>query len=208
MSDNDQEQPVGMPDPSQWRGLLVTTLRTEDDPMGLETAVCASRGGDDVEEMAVLLRLRGYQPMRFATSTISAAMQAQLDQRIIAQLAGELQLPVEEAGQVVADLRRGRPAINDAATAPLTFRPIVAQRDMRAYVIVSYNGQQFAQWTVDDTLQFAQHVVQASVLAPMESDYTRYLVEKIGLDLPAASAAVHYLPDVSGETGETAGIQA
>jgi hypothetical protein len=73
-----------------------------------------------------------------------------------------------------AMLRRRRPAINPAHSAPLTFNPVVSVRDRAGKVFVYFDTNiPVWQWDPDEAIAHGHDVLTCVALAPLENEYVR-----------------------------------
>jgi hypothetical protein len=166
------------------RGIWVTSDLNPDGSASYLVTVSAT--GD------VALSLAADAAVRYVAAVFRAAVIAQHDAAVMAQLSA-LGLDKRTAGQAVVDMRQDREPVQDAATAPLRFEPIVSAFDGAPYVHVWAGKQAISQWTPDDCFQHASHVMEALAGVDLDSAYYRYLVGTINIDKALASAVVNDL---------------
>lgn len=139
------------------------------------------------------LSLQADKAVRYVAAVYRAAVIAQHDSAVIQQLSGRLGLDKSTAASTVVDLRQDREPVQNAATVPLRFEPIVSGSTLRPYVHVWAGKQHITQWTPEDCFQHASQVMQVLAGVDLDSAYCRYLTNKIGVDAATARAAVHDL---------------
>ncbi|MEV4122877.1 hypothetical protein [Micromonospora sp. NPDC049645] len=139
--------------------------------------------------------------LAYVATVYDAAARAEYDAAILRQLTSR-GLSREVVGEVIIkDLRPDRPPLNDAATAPLTFTPIVSEVSGHPFVHVHVHGrsarepQFLAQWKPASARQHAGHVLDALAVVDLDAGYLRALVGVIGIDAPRARAVVATLAD-------------
>lgn len=133
-----------------------------------------------------ILGLPGDAAIAYAIAVTRAAEAAAYEEAICAQLNGPLKGKMELIAVVIQDLRKDRPSIDAAATAPLGFEPFVTASSHEGAIYLSVNGQRVGQWTVDDARQHAAHVLQVYCGVDLDAAYRRHLVGV--LNLPSQTA--------------------
>lgn len=115
-------------------------------------------------------------PVAYGMAVLRACEYADHDAAVFAQLTKKLSLPERDAGGIVARLRDDRPAIQDAATAPLRFTPIIAARDHSPQILVHYgDGVELTQWTPADARGHALYVLQSTIVVETDTAYRRFM---------------------------------
>ncbi len=139
------------------------------------------------DDIAVTLNRR--RATAYATALLTAIGYAEYDAAVYRQL---VHLGIGEglAAQCIADLRADRPPINDFATAPLRFVPLVTAGKKEPALYLELNGDRIAQWTAADGRQHAGHVLEVSVGVDLDAAYYRFLRGTVGLDDGRARAVV------------------
>lgn len=184
--------------PADWASLNTTSWRVDGPDGAMDTHIVVQAvptGVDDEEAWPTLVELRGYQPVRYAQVVIAAAARAEYEQMVMQQLTARMGIDDKVmVAHVLLDLREQvGPIPNAASTAPLTFTPIFGHNTRQGMVQVEYAGIPFSQWTPADAFGHAHAVLKLVAVADLDRAYTRYLVDKVGLDLATASTAVHFL---------------
>lgn len=72
--------------------------------------------------------------------------------------------------------------LDDEATAPLRFEPLVTAVKKEPAVYLELNGQRIAQWNEADVRRHAMHVLEVVAAVDLDAAYHRYLIGTIGLD--------------------------
>lgn len=147
------------------------------------TYVVGIQAGADTARM-----LNRDEAITYATTVMAAAARAEHDAAVIAQL-GTLGIGIQDAAELVADLRADRPPLDPAATAPFGFEPIVAAKREPA-ILLSLNGERVGQWTTSDAKGHAAHVLEVVAGVDLDAAYRRLLVGVVGLDDRTARAVV------------------
>lgn len=127
--------------------------------------------------------------VRYGMTVITAVQYAEYDAAVFAQ-AKDTGMDDRTAAQMVMDLRADRPPLDDDATAPLRFDPILAFKTKEAAVHVSLQGELFSQWTAADANGHAMHVLQVASAVDLDGAYRRYLFGTVGLDAARAAMLV------------------
>jgi hypothetical protein len=149
-------------------GTYITTVHADDD-----TAITLDRD----------------QAVAYAMAVMSAVTRAQYDAAVIAQMA-HIGLPLPAAAQAVRGLRADRPPIDDKATAPLRFEPIVKSKSRQPVIHVHLGDRILTEWTPAETQGHAMYVLQVAAGVDLDAAYRRYLVGPVGMDDPTARAVV------------------
>jgi hypothetical protein len=148
------------------------------------TYVVTVQAGDDVA-----ITLDRNRAIRYALTVIDASARAQYDAAVFAQMAG-MGLDERTAVEPVIQLRADRPPLDNDATAPLRFEPIVTSRTKRPAVHVHLGGKAISEWGPVDAAGHALHVLEVAVGVDLDAAYRRILIGTIGLDDASARAAV------------------
>lgn len=129
------------------------------------------------------------QATAYVTAVLTAAVYAEYDAAVIVQHV-TLGLNLSAAARVIQDMRADRAPVDDAATGPLRFEPIVTAANRDPAVLVSLDGQRVAQWTAEDTKGHALHVLEVLAGVDLDAAYYRYLRGSVRLDEDRARALV------------------
>lgn len=165
--------------------MWVTSELNPDGSTGYIVTVSAS---DDIA-----LSLKADAAVRYVATVTRAGVIARHDAAVIRQMIRRLGLSAYDAAMTVKDLRADREPLNDAATVPLIFTPIVSGTSFEPYVHVHAGEIAISQWTPQDCFQHAGHVLEALAGVDLDSAYYRYLTTTIGTDPARARAAVNDL---------------
>lgn len=143
--------------------------------------------------------LNRERALAYVATVFDAAARAEYDAAVLRQLTSR-GLARELVGAMIAnDLRPDRPPLDDAATAPLRYTPIVSDSTRQPYVHVHLHGrgepQFLTQWRPASARQHAGHVLDALAVVDLDAGYLRTLVGVIGLDAPRARAVIATLGD-------------
>ncbi len=166
-------------------------------------ALLAATGEQNTGD-ALLAWLDGYQPMRYASAVLAACQQAEYEQRAWAQLTRAkdtdtspyVGLTAELALPVLGHLRKDRPEIRAADTAPMAFKPMLGYRERVGSLLVSVHGEQIGQWEIPAAVDHAVAVIRAHHTCPMDDLYRDAMTEVVGLDTEHSLAMVTMLGDV------------
>lgn len=151
------------------------------------TYVTTVQASDDVA--VVLDRDRA---LAYAVALYTAVGYAEYDAAVLAQLT-TLGVGDRMAAECVADLRDDRAPVDDAATAPLRFVPLVTAAKREPALFVEVGGKRIAQWTTADGRQHAGHVLDICAGVDLDAAYFRFLRGPVGLDDDRARAVVESL---------------
>lgn len=127
--------------------------------------------------------------LAYVTEVLRAAVQAEHDAAVIRQLMAT-GLGPKLAASVVADLRADRAPLDDAATAPLTLRPGVAEKNMRVFVALHMENRQVGQWDPAEAREHAVQVLEVLTAADLDAAYRRHLIGPLGINEPTAMAII------------------
>lgn len=148
------------------------------------TYVATVQASDDV---AVVLNRR--RALAYAMALYTAVGYAEYDAAVIRQLTS-IGISKQLAAQCVADLRADRAPIDDTATAPLRFVPLVTAAKGEPALFVEVNGRRVSQWTPAEGRQHAGHVLDISAAVDLDAAYFRFLRGPLRLDEGRARAVV------------------
>lgn len=127
---------------------------------------------------------------RYAWGVLDAAHRAAYDAAVFKQLTRKLKLDLETVAQLVVDLRKDRPELDPAATAPLVLQPGVT-KTFKPFVTVSLrSGAKLGQWELEDARQHALRALEAVKVADLDSAYHRTLVGLVGIEVARADNVV------------------
>jgi hypothetical protein len=147
------------------------------------TYVCTVQAGDDLA-----VTLDRQRALAYAVALYAAVGYAEYDAAVLKQLT-TLGIGEEMAAHCVADLRADRAPVDDAATAPLRFVPLLtAKREPALFVEV--NGRRISQWTPADGRQHAGHVLDIVAAVDLDAAYFRFLRGPVALAEGRARAVV------------------
>lgn len=156
-------------------------------PNGLPSYVTVVHHGDDAVKA-----MDAEEALRYCATVMEAASRAEYDQALYAQLAEMYKDPLA-ALEDVEHLRDDRPPLDNAATLPFTFTPIVASKTTQGAVEVRVNGEQISLWTLVDVRQHALHVMDVAMGVHMDGAYYRFLLQRLGLESELARRMVYEL---------------
>jgi hypothetical protein len=151
------------------------------------TYVCTVQAGDDLA--VVLDRQRA---IAYTVALYTAVGYAEYDAAVLKQLT-TLGVGERMAARCVADLRADRAPVDDAATAPLRFVPLVTAAKREPSLFVEVNGRRISQWTPADGRQHAGHVLDIVAAVDLDAAYRRFLRGPVRLDDDRARAVVESL---------------
>jgi hypothetical protein len=180
-------------------GIWVTS---DVNPDGSASYIVTVSAGDDVA-----LSLNADAAVRYVAAVHRASAIAQHDAAVLQQFSGKLGMDKRLASSVIMDLRKDREPVQNAATAPLRFEPIVAARNLAPYVHVWAGDERISQWTPGDCFQHAGHVMEVLAGVDLDAAFYRYLVHTLNIDEPMARAIVNdlgnYHTGLRDDPGET-----
>lgn len=127
---------------------------------------------------------------RYIWALNSAINYAAYDAAVVAQMRSKPGLPIEAVGQLIVELRSDRPPIDDEATAPFRFDPLIASKSLQPLLHVYMRGKPLGQWTLDAARQHIRHVMEVLATADLDAAYHRCLVGVIGIESPRARNVV------------------
>jgi hypothetical protein len=129
----------------------------------------------------------------YARAVIAACAYAEYDAAIFAQMHRVTKGDDQLAMSVVMDLREKRPPLDNVATAPLSFVPIVAHRTKKPAIHVELDRVPFSQWSPEEARGHAMHVLDAAAVVSLDAAFLNYQTTELGLDLERARAVVDQL---------------
>lgn len=119
---------------------------------------------------------------RYAAAILSATARAEFDAAVLALLTVEIGMPVNQAGEVIQDLREKRAAADDEATAPARFHPGVSARTQKPFLDLFLNGKQLCQLDSPAAREHAMYVMETVQGQELDNDLFDYLTKVITLD--------------------------
>lgn len=153
------------------------------------TYVCTVQAGDDLA-----VTLDRQRAVAYAMALYTAVGYAEYDAAVLAQLT-TLGVGDRMAAQCVADLRADRAPVDDAATTPLRFVPLVTAAKREPGLFIEIGGRRVAQWTTADGRQHAGHVLDIVAAVDLDAAYHRFLRGPVALDDDRARAVVGSLSE-------------
>lgn len=160
------------------------------------TATVTARG--------TVLPLTRETGLAYAATVMEAAARAEYDQAVYRHMY-EMLGDHRQALSTVLELREDRLPLDDSATFPFTFEPLVLSKTMTGAVNGYVRGAAVTQWPVADARQHALHVLDAVVAVELDTAYHRYLKTVIGLEAADCRAAVGLLREHRPDDGGPAG---
>jgi hypothetical protein len=145
-----------------------------------KTYVVTLAASDDV---AVILT--PDRALQYALGILRAAHHAAYDAAVLRQMTIKVGVPMEAAAEVVGSLRADRPPLDHEATRPLRLEPGV-NKHLEPFLVISVNGEQLGQWSVEDAEQHAMFVLSTVVVADLDSAYYRALTGLVNIEEPRA----------------------
>jgi hypothetical protein len=123
--------------------------------------------------------------------TVSRAIQyAAYDSAVTRQMMTVTGGKLELVGEIINDLRGDRPPVDDAATAPLTFDPIVSSTSFDPFIHVALDGKKIGQWTLTDATEHANWVSGTMAVVDLDAAYRRYLIGTLDVGRERACAVI------------------
>lgn len=169
-------------------------VRTEPTPDGKAYIVTLNASDDHART------LNPMEAQDYARALLRAAHVAAHDAAVARQLT-TLGASLESVAELLADLRKDRPPVEDCATDPLTFTPGVNQK-LDPFLTISLDDEPIGQWTFLQAEEHALFILGAVGAADLDAAYYRLLRSAVGLDEGAARAAVGGLADFHEEFRE------
>lgn len=166
------------------RTLFVTSSLTVD---GVYTTVVEY--GDDIA-----VPLSRDEAVRYALAVMQACRYAQYDAAVWAQLAGEVKMERHLAAFAIKQLRRDRPALDTAATAPFGFEPVFSHVTGKPALLFALHGEKIGQLDPAAGLEHAMDVLIGSALADVDLVYLNFM-RSTGLEEQFALSLVGKLRD-------------
>ncbi len=151
-----------------------------------------------VTARGVVLPLTRQTGLAYCATVMEAAARAEYDQVVYAHL-HSIFGDHRQALNAVMELREDRAPLDDTATAPFRFEPLVLSKTLRGAVNGYVRGDPVTQWEVADARQHALHVLDVVSGVDLDTAYHRYLRGVVGLDgdrcLAAVGALRRHRPD-------------
>ena len=138
-------------------------------------------------DVAVVLDRK--RAMDYVMAVYTAVGYAEYDAAVFRQLVS-LGIGNLHAAGLVSDLRADRAPVDDAATDPLRFVPLVTAAKHEPGLFVEVAGRRISQWTPAEGRQHAGHVLDICVAVDLDAAYHRHLRGPLGLDDGRARAVV------------------
>lgn len=129
----------------------------------------------------------------YARALLRAAHVAWHDAAVARQMKS-MGLSFEDIAGTLEDLRKDRPPVEDCATDPLTFSPIVNKR-FEPHLAIKVDGEQIGQWSFVQAEEHALHILGSVGVADLDAAYYRMLKDTVGLEERVARAAVGNLAE-------------
>lgn len=126
----------------------------------------------------------------YARTLLAVCEDACHDAAIVRLMTERLHQPLDYARWFVMELRQDRPDYDDAPTAPLTFRPMVASKTGLPWVDLQLDGERLGRWTPDAARQHAAYVLAAPHVADLDTAIVRQLRTGFEMSLDAAASLV------------------
>ena len=136
-----------------------------------DTYVATVQAGPDVA-----IPLDRDRAIAYAMTVMTACAIAEYDAAAFRQF-GKMGIEGSVAAMGLADLRSRRAPLDDKATAPLRFLPIVGHTDLKAALHVFLDDEPITQWTPAAARGHAQHVLDAAIVVDLDAVYLRFLTE-------------------------------
>ena len=169
------------PPADQTEGLWITS---DPQPDGTYTLVLSIDGDRS-------RALTADEAERYGRAVFAVAAAADYEQVSYTQML-DRGVPQDAALQMIADLRRHRPPVDDEATAPLCWVPGLNHAG-KAFIRLDLDGRGIGQLTPDDARGHASHVMESVPNATLDGIYRSVLVSTIGLTDREARAVVDHL---------------
>jgi hypothetical protein len=140
----------------------------------------------------VSIPLSHHQALAYVMTVLGVVARAEYDAAVVAQMvamgAGD-----DATASMVRQLRERYPALENVATAPLTFVPLVGRGDRKPYVHVALDGVTFCQWDSAAARQHAGYVLDVATVVDLDAAYLGYLTSVVQLKADVARATVDNL---------------
>lgn len=134
----------------------------------------------------------------YVAEMFRAAVIAEHDAAVIRQLRA-MDIKLEDAAGIVAELREDRPPLNDATTAPLRLVPGVSLKTGDGFLAVHLGDRQIGRWEPADARDHATNVLSVQTAADLDGAYRRYLVGSAGIEPDRALAVINDLAEFIGK---------
>lgn len=169
-------------------------IKTEPRPDNQGYLVTLSVGQD------VAVTLDRDSALAYALYVQDAVSRARYDAAVVRQLTS-LDIGLKEVGGLIADLRKDRPEM--VHNWPIKLEPGVSHRDGHPFLLLFFNPrvvhgrttEPIGQWETDAAVQHAQGVLDACLVADLDTGYLTALKGLIGLEEPSAMGAVDALAE-------------
>lgn len=128
---------------------------------------------------------------RYAMTILQAVARAEYDAAVYRQL-GKLISDQNSVAQLIVDLRKDRPDVDQSATGPLRIEPGV-NRDGEPFLHVHIDDELIGQWTMQGAREHALTALEATIEADLDSGYYRSLAGLVGLEEARARQVIEDL---------------
>lgn len=116
----------------------------------------------------------------YAYAILEAVARASYDAAVYSQIRTRISEDPHVAGHLIVDLREERPPIDFSIMAPMSFRDGVNQKG-KPFLTILFNDEPAGQWDLQDAREHALGVLEAIVVAELDSGYLRALRGLVGL---------------------------
>jgi hypothetical protein len=147
------------------------------------TYITTVQYGDD---LAIPLTRDGAQ--RYAIAVLTACQHATYDAAVLAQMT-KMTGKTITAAELVFDLRKDRPPVDNRATRPLRFEPYCSAFG-KPGIFLWFAGEKVAQLDIAAAQGHALGVLNASIVVDLDAAYRRLLVDTVGTDEELARTVV------------------
>lgn len=178
-------------------------MSAEEPPVVWVRSGVAADGETYIMELSVgddqVATLDDNEAMAHAFEVFRVATTADYDSAVMRQWVSHMGVPAKEAAIIVADLRKMREPVNDAATKPLQLRPMCSVATLKPFIEIRMNDEAIGQWTPADARSHATSLCSAFAAVGLDNDYFGYLRTTVGSDATRAGGAVSDLANYFGE---------
>lgn len=171
-------------DPDEAEPLGVVCVTSGVSPLG--TYTCEIAYTDDVSRV-----LAPHEVGPYTDTLLAAVVAAEYAAAIVRQHTVALGVSRADAHQLVIDLRKSIPSIDQTSVKPLIVRPSVGRRTGKPFLHLRLAGTTMQwQWEPASVREHAQAVREAVLVADLDAAYRRLLIGSYGIDDTRARAAI------------------
>lgn len=124
----------------------------------------------------------------YASAVLTTVQYAEYDGAIIKQMLSR-DLEMENAIQLIADMRKDRPEVDFTKYAPFSLAPGVNGEGI-SFIVVKLDGEVAGQWTLEDARDHARTILEAVIAADLDTLYFKVLRNLVNLEEEVARNVV------------------